>query len=73
MMTKLQACETVLEFATGAITDAIYTEEGLDGVAGERVLTIIAEYRKFGTFDTHRLTRNQMLRILHLSTKRKAV
>jgi hypothetical protein len=48
---KIKACKIALDFAAGAIGDAIYTEDGLDGDTGQRVLHIIAEAREEGTFD----------------------
>lgn len=35
--------QETLEFAKGAIMDAIYLEDGLDGAAGEAVLEMIDE------------------------------
>ena len=48
---KAKAMRAALDFAAGAIGDAIYTEDGLDGDAGQRVLHIITEARELGTFD----------------------
>ena len=48
---KLKAKDSALEFATAAIGDAIYLEEGLDGETGQRVQRIIAQALERGTFD----------------------
>lgn len=45
------ALRQAMSFAQGAIEDAIYTEDGLDGETGERVLHIIQEAVERGTFD----------------------
>lgn len=42
---------TALGFAQRAVEDAIYTEDGLDGDTGQRVLHIIEEALTHGTFD----------------------
>lgn len=38
---KIKKLVDALEFAQGAIFDAIFTEDGLDGAAGEKVLKVI--------------------------------
>lgn len=52
VLTGINACHAALDFARGAIEDAIYTEDGLDGDAGQCVLQIIDEARINGTFDS---------------------
>lgn len=45
------ALRTALEFASAAVEDAIYTEDGIDGQDGERLLYIFREALERGTFD----------------------
>jgi len=61
------ALTAALQFAVGAIVDAIYTEDGLDGEAGERVLALIAEAQKYGTFDQRKVERAEWLEYLNLA------
>ena len=35
----------VIEFCKGALEDAIYCEDGLDGLAGERVIKMIVDWQ----------------------------
>ena len=55
------ALKIALEFAAGAIQDAIYTEDGLDGLAGEQVLCLIVEALKYGTHDARKVERPEMV------------
>ena len=48
---EIAAKNTALDFAERAIEDAIYTEDGLDGDTGQRVIHVIREAREQGTFD----------------------
>ena len=61
---KLAAKDAALQFAGGAIVDAIYTEAGLDPAAGEAVLHICREARESGTFDKEPFDRNRLPSIL---------
>ena len=47
----LAAKNAALDFAEGAVEDAIYSEDGLEGDTGQRVIHIIQEARDRGTFD----------------------
>lgn len=49
--TERSALRTALEFASAAVEDAIYTEDGIDGQDGERLLYIFREALERGTFD----------------------
>ena len=51
LQARVAACNSALDFAAGAIEDAIYSEDGLDGVDGEHILHIITEARERGEFD----------------------
>ena len=64
---RLAALAQALDFSVGAISDAIYTEDGLDGSAGEAILMILAEAKKYGTFDQRKVSRAEMLEILALA------
>ena len=48
---QVAAGKLMADFAKGAIHDAIATEEGLDGDAGQGVMCIISEWQEHGTFD----------------------
>lgn len=61
---KLAAKDAALQFAEGAIDDAIYTEAGLDPAAGEAVLHICREAREAGTFDQEPFDRSKLPSIL---------
>lgn len=52
---QIAAHKTALQFAERAIEDAIYTEDGLEGEAGERVLHVVREAAERGTFDQTKL------------------
>lgn len=45
------AGKIAIDFAKGAIHDAIYSDDGLDGDTGQRVLCILTEWQERGTFD----------------------
>jgi hypothetical protein len=66
---KLLAAADVIDFCAGAIMDAIYTEDGLDGSVGENVLQMVAEWKKYGTFDKTIVERSEMLRIFGINEK----
>ena len=51
LVAERDALRQAMSFAQGAIEDAIYTEDGLDGETGERVLHIMQEAVERGTFD----------------------
>jgi hypothetical protein len=67
-LAAVEALNNVLDFAVGAITDAIYHEDGLDGGTGERVLQLIAEVKKHGTFNVNLVERDEMLRMFNLAS-----
>ena len=43
---RIKMADDVIEFCEGAIRDAIYTEDGLDGGAGWKVLQMLYGYWK---------------------------
>lgn len=45
------ALQFAVPFAIGAIEDAIYLEDGLDGDVGQRVVHVLREAAEHGTFD----------------------
>lgn len=65
---QLAALNDALDFAVGAIADAIYREDGLDGATGERVLQTIAEVKKYGMHDKTLVDRGEMLRMFNLAS-----
>ena len=56
----IAAKDAALQFAEGAIDDAIYTEDGLDGTTGERVLHLCREARESSTFDQEPFDRSRL-------------
>ncbi len=40
-----EGAREVIEFCKGALEDAIYCEDGLDGLAGERVIKMIVDWQ----------------------------
>lgn len=64
---RVRALDAALDFAVGAIADAIYREDGLDGAAGEGVLQILAEAKKYGTCNQRSVERTEMLEFFGLA------
>jgi len=50
-LATVRAMDAALDFAHGAIVDAISLDDGLDGATGEACLRIIVEAKERGTFD----------------------
>ena len=51
LIKECETLKTALDFAKGAIMDAVSLEDGLDGSTGEAVMRIITEAQEKGTFD----------------------
>ena len=62
------ALRQAVGFAVAAISDAIYTEDSLDGWAGEAVLCLLTEALRYGTFDERKVERAEMLEFFNLGS-----